>query len=78
MTATPKRNDRGRKIKAVFFLLRADESRYEQLFEDMRKADFVGRDEYPEIVNEVYELFVFNSRQFSVIIMRRERCNFGK
>ena len=54
MTATPKRNDRGRKIKAVFFLLRADESRYEQLFEDMRKADFVGRDEHPETINGEY------------------------
>ena len=54
MTATPKRNDRGRKIKAVFFLLRADESRYGQLFEDMRKADFVGRDEHPETINGAY------------------------
>ena len=37
------------------FLLRADESRYGQLFEDMRKAAFVGRYEYPETINGEYE-----------------------
>ena len=35
----------------MLFLLRADECRYGQLFEDMKNADFVGRDEYPETIN---------------------------
>ena len=39
----------------MLFLLQADEYRYGQLFEAMRKAAFVGRDEYPETINVAYE-----------------------
>ena len=42
------------KITAMLFLLRADEYRYGQLFEDMRKAAFLGRNEYPEMINGAY------------------------
>ena len=39
------------KFKAMLFFLQADESRYGQLFEDMRKADSVGRYKYPETIH---------------------------
>ena len=47
---------------AMLILLREDESRYGQLFEDQRKSYFKGRDEYPETINGAYELFVCTSR----------------
>ena len=49
------------KSKAVLFFLRADESSHGKLFEDMRRAGFVGRDEHPEAINGPYELLVSNS-----------------
>ena len=39
------------KSKAMVFLLWDDESIYGKIFEDLRKADFVIIDEYPETVN---------------------------
>ena len=45
-----------RNFKAMLFLLQSDESRYGKLFEELRKAAFVGRDEYPENVHEAYLL----------------------
>ena len=41
-------------FKVMWLLLREYESRYGQLYEDMRKADFVGRDEHPETINGAY------------------------
>ena len=64
------------KSKAMLFLLRVYESRYGKLFEDMSKADFVGKDEYPETINGAYELLVLASRQFGGIILRGGRRNF--
>ena len=57
-------------------MLRSDESRYGQLFEDMRKVDFVGRDEYPKTINGAYELSVRTSSQFGGRIIRGGRRNF--
>ena len=51
-------------------MLRVDESRYAQLLEDLRKAAFVVRDEYPETINGAYELLVSASDQFCGIILR--------
>ena len=65
------------KFKAMLFLLWADESIHGKLFEDLRKAYFVGRYEYSETVNGAYELLVRNSRQFGGSILRRGRRNFG-
>ena len=69
--------NRGRKSKAVLFLRRADESRYGQLIEDLMKADFLGRYEYPEMMNGAYELFVRTSRQFNGSNLRGGSQNFG-
>ena len=51
----------------MLFLLREDKYRYGQLFEDTKKSDFVGRDEYPETINGAYELLVRNTKQFGGI-----------
>ena len=64
------------KFKAMLFLIRADESRYVQLLEYMRKSDFVGRYEYPNMINGAYELLVLTSSQFGISILRRGRRNF--
>ena len=60
----------------MLFLLQAEKSRYGKLFGDMSKADFVGKDEYPETINGAYELLVLASRQFGGIILRGGRRNF--
>ena len=56
-------------------MLWGDESRYGELFEDLRKAYFLG-DEYTEMVNGSYELLVRTSSQFGGSILRRVRLNF--
>ena len=66
------------KFKKILFLLRADEYRYKQLFEDMRKTDFVGRDEYPETINGACEVLVRASRMFGGSILRQRRQNFKR
>ena len=38
-------------FKAMLFFLWANEYRHELSFEDMRRSDFLGRDEYPETIN---------------------------
>ena len=38
----------------MLFLLPSNEFRYVKLFEYMRKAYFVGKDEYPETENGAY------------------------
>ena len=60
----------------MFFFLQADESRYIQLIEDLSKVDFLGRYEYPEIINGAYKLLVLTSRQFGGRILRGRRLNF--
>ena len=42
------------KFKAVLHLLLADEYIYGKLFEYLIKADFVGRDDYPETINGAF------------------------
>ena len=54
----------------MLFLLRAYESRYGQLFEDLRRASFVGGYEYPQMINGEYELLVCTSSQFGGSILR--------
>ena len=77
MTATPEEvtTEEG-KFKAILFLIRVDDYKYVKLFEDIIKADFVGRDEYPETLNGAYELLVSTSSQFGGIILSRGRRNF--
>ena len=76
-TATPEEvKTEEETFKAVLFFLREDESRYGQLFEDLIKADFVGRDEYPKTINGAYEVLLRTSRQFGGIILRGRRSNF--
>ena len=64
-TASPdeikKENER---FRAICFIQRADETRYSELLEDLRKGVFRGRDEYPETVSEAYELLIRTSTQF--------------
>ena len=60
----------------MLFLIRANESIYGHLFEDIRKTYFLRRDEYTETINGVYKLFVHNSRQFGGIILRGGRLHF--
>ena len=60
----------------MLFLLQADESRYGQLFEELSKADPVGRDEYSETVKGAYELLVRTSRHFGGIILKGGRRNY--
>ena len=57
----------------MLFLIWADEYRYGKIFEDTRKAYFLGRDEYTETVNGAYELLVRTSRQFGGRIIRGGR-----
>ena len=38
-------------FKEMLFLLRYDDYKYRKPFEDLRKQDFVERDECPETVN---------------------------
>ena len=42
-------------FKAMLFLIRADESIYEKLIEDLRKYIFLEKGEYPEMINGSYE-----------------------
>ena len=60
----------------VLFLLRANKYIYGQLFEDMRKSEFVGRYECPRIIKGGYKLSVCTSSQFGGSILRRVRLNF--
>ena len=60
-------------FKAILFFIRADESIYENLLEDIRKADIVGRDEYPEMIKGAYELLVRTLRQFDATILTKGR-----
>ena len=60
----------------MLFLLRADESRYVQLFEELSKSAFIGIHEYPYMVNGACDLLVRTSRKFGGIILRVGRQNF--
>ena len=60
----------------MLFLLWDNESRYGQLFEDLRKEAFVGRYRYPETSNRAYELLMSNSSQFDGNIPREGRKMF--
>ena len=60
----------------MVFLLRDNEYRHGQLFEDPRKAYFVGRGEYTEMINEAFELLARTSRHFGGSILRGGRRNF--
>ena len=67
-TASPdeikKENER---FRAICFIQRADETRYSELLEDLRKGVFRGRDEYPETVSDAYELLIRTSTQLGYV-----------
>ena len=48
---------------AMCFFIRADERRYGDLQEDLKKGVFRGRDEYPKTVSDAYQLLLRTSRQ---------------
>lgn len=60
----------------MLFFLWADESRYGYIFQYLRKAYFLGRDEYSEIINGAYELLLFTSSQLVVSILSGGRQHF--
>jgi hypothetical protein len=48
---------------AMCFFIRADERRYGDLHEDLKKGVFRGRDEYPKTISDAYQLLLRTSRQ---------------
>ena len=56
-------NTEKERFKAKCFILRADEIRYGDHSEDLRKEVYRGRDEYPTTVPDVYELLLRKSQQ---------------
>ena len=50
-------------FKAICFILRADETRYGDLLEELWKGVYRGRDEYPNTVSDAYELLLWTSQQ---------------
>ena len=49
-------------FKAMCFILRADENRYGNLLEELRKGVYRGRDKYPNTVSDSYELLLRTSQ----------------
>ena len=58
------------RFKAVCFILRADETRYGNLLEELRKGVYRNRDEYPNTVSDAYELLLRTSQQIGYIQRR--------
>ena len=56
-------NTEKERFKAICFILRADEIRYGDLLEELRKGVYRGRDEYPTTVPNAYELLLWTSQQ---------------
>ena len=52
------------RFKAMCFILRADEGRYGELLDELKKGVYKGRDEYPTTVSDAYELLIRTSKQF--------------
>ena len=51
------------KFLAMCFFMHADERRYGELHEELKKGVFRGRDEYPVTVSDAYEFLIRTSRQ---------------
>ena len=51
------------KFRAICFLLRADENRYAELLDDLKKGVCKGCDKYPTTVSDAYKLLIRTSRQ---------------
>ena len=49
------------KIKAIFFILRADEKRYKDLLKDLKSSEYRGGDEYPTTTTTTFDLLVRKS-----------------
>ena len=56
-------NTEKERFKVVCFILRADEIRYGDLLEELRKGVYRGRDKYPTTVSDAYELLLRTSQQ---------------
>ena len=56
-------NTEKERFKALCFILRADEIRYGDLLEELRKGVYRGRDEYSTTVPNAYELLLWTSQQ---------------
>ena len=52
------------KMKAIFFILRSDESRYKDLLKDLKSSAYRGRDEYPTTLTNGFDLLVRESGIF--------------
>ena len=53
-----RRNAEKYRFESVCFVLRADESRYADLLEELINGVYKGRDEYPTTVSDDYELLM--------------------
>ena len=55
------------RFKAMCFILRADETRYGYLLEELRKGVYRGTVKYPNTVSDAYELLLRTSQQIGYI-----------
>jgi len=46
------------RFNAMCFLLCADETRYGELLEELKKEVYKGKDEYPKTIVDSYELLI--------------------
>ena len=60
-TSEKKANEKD-KFLAMCFFMRADERRYGELHEDLKKIVFLGQDEYPETLSDAYQRLLRTSR----------------
>jgi len=63
MTLTGEINAEKECFKAMCFILWADETRYEELLDNMKKGVLQERDKYLVTVSDAYELLTWTSRQ---------------
>ena len=66
-------NTEKERFKAICFILRADEIRYDDILEELRKGVYSGRDEYPTTVPDAYELLLRASQKIGYNQIRTEQ-----
>jgi len=62
------------RLKAMCFLFKADESRYRNLLEELKKIVYKGQDEYPTTIADAYQLLLRTSK----LIKYKKSQRFGQ
>ena len=66
-------NEEKEKMMAVYFILRSNESRYNTLFDGLKRSANLGREKYPATLTEAFNLLVRESGEYGSLCPRNGR-----